>query len=134
MSAKHVAQRGDAVLVGFEAPRVRQFHRRARQGGRRGFIAHFIAHLLPLAISPIEQRPVSVLARPSVGPRWGIPKFPTRLDCRGDDFLCGTGTSERFDNFGEQGGECHRRFPTYPHGRPERRSQLNHRKSSLKSF
>jgi hypothetical protein len=29
----------------------------------------------------------------------------------------GTGTSERCDNLGLQGGECHRLFPTYPHGR-----------------
>jgi hypothetical protein len=50
----------------------------------------------------------------------GNRKFPTCLNCGSDHFLCGTGTSERFDDRGKQSGECHRRFPTYPHGRSTR--------------
>jgi hypothetical protein len=36
------------------------------------------------------------------------PVSPTRFDRGGDHFLCGTGTSERFDDRGKQSGECHR--------------------------
>jgi hypothetical protein len=31
--------------------------------------------------------------------------------------ICGTGTSERFDDRGKQSGECHRALPTHPQGR-----------------
>jgi len=62
------------------------------------------AGVLTGALGPIAQRPVSVLAWPAAAARRGIPKFPTRFDRRSDHFLCGTGISDRFDNFGEQGG------------------------------
>ena len=78
------------------------------------------AGVLTGALGPIAQRPVSVLAWPAAAARWGIPKFPTRFptrfDRRSDDFLCGTGTSERFDNRGKRSGACHRDAPYRPTG------------------
>jgi hypothetical protein len=43
--------------------------------------------------------------------RWGFFEFPKRVDRHSDDFLCGTGTSERFDNLGERVGDGRRLFP-----------------------
>jgi hypothetical protein len=39
-----------------------------------------------------------VLAWPAALAHWRILKCATRLDRRSDDFLCGTGTFERFDD------------------------------------
>jgi hypothetical protein len=58
-----------------------------------------------------KQLPGYLLARPASLARWGILKFPTCLNCGSDDFLCGTGTSERFDDRRERSGERHRLFP-----------------------
>jgi hypothetical protein len=59
----------------------------------RGFIAHFTARPLPLAISPIAMSCVSVHRRPSVGAPWGILKCPTCPNRRSDDFLGGASTA-----------------------------------------
>jgi DNA-binding transcriptional LysR family regulator len=53
-----------------------------------------------------------VLARPAAGVRWGIPKCPTRFDRGRDHFLCGTGTSERFDDRRKRSGDSHGAIPT----------------------
>jgi hypothetical protein len=45
----------------------------------------------------------------------GRSKLPVGFDRSSDDFLCGAGTSERFDNRRKRGGACHRGRPTPPH-------------------
>jgi hypothetical protein len=49
-------------------------------------------------VSTLARRVIAILAPPASLARWGIPKIPTRLDRRSDDFLCGTGTSEGFND------------------------------------
>jgi hypothetical protein len=47
---------------------------------------------------------------------WRILKCATRLDGGSDDFLCGSGISERFDDRGERGGDRHRPSPLIHEG------------------
>jgi hypothetical protein len=72
---------------------------------------NFVTNFVTPSISALARGTIGMLAWSAAAVGWGIAKFPTRFDRRSDDFLCGTGISERCDNLREQGGECHRRFP-----------------------
>jgi hypothetical protein len=76
----------------------------------RNFVSNFVPRRLGSLIfvsnfvtpSPrtLACRVIGILAPPASLARWGVLQFPTRFDRRSDHFLCGTGTSERFDNLG----------------------------------
>ena len=69
-------------------------------------------------VAPGGQRIFSVHFFCSAAQMGALPRRPVfALICGSDDFLCSTGTSQRFDDRVNQKWECHRRFPRYPHGR-----------------
>jgi hypothetical protein len=83
----------------------------ARFIARGSFNARFIAGLLLSPVGPIPGGPVGVQAGAPATAPWGIPKSPTSLDHRSDDFLCGAGTSEGFDDRTKRRGDRHRPSP-----------------------
>jgi hypothetical protein len=62
---------------------------------RRG---NFVTNFVTPSISAPPRRVIYILARPASLAPWGILKCPTCPNRGSDDFLCGTGTSERLDN------------------------------------
>jgi hypothetical protein len=78
---------------------------------------NFIACFLPLAIGPIAQCHVGVLARPALGALWGILECPKCPNRRSDNLLGGAATYESFCNFVAQAGARHEACPTLPQGR-----------------
>jgi hypothetical protein len=76
-----------------------------RRVGDGNFVMYFVTPL-PRALAC---RVIGILTLPAPLAPWDILKCPSRPNRRSDDFLCGAGTSERFDNFGEQGGARHLR-------------------------
>jgi hypothetical protein len=96
---------------------------RVEEARHRNFVTNFVTrrvgdgnfgtNFVTPSISALARRPIGIFAHPVLAP-WGILNCPTRFDRRSDDFLCGTGASEQFDNLGWQSRARHRRCATPP--------------------
>jgi hypothetical protein len=98
-------------------PRPWPMSRRSSPSSIRAAISKTDILLVPPPVSfrgALASRVIGVLAPPASLARWGIAKFPTCLDCGSDDFLCGCGTSERFDDRVNQKWGMSSAMPTLP--------------------
>src|SRR5215831_12022198 len=86
--------------------------RDARSGHlTRALAGHGFPNFVRRSARSLARRVIGMLAPPASLARWGVPKVPTRLDRRSDNFLGSASTYERVNDRIKHGGNRQRTSP-----------------------